>query len=359
MHRHELTKYTHQPILHRVWYAPPDPAILGGASRMLGMLEVRWGMLDIENDPYVKKLRKSPCDDMELQKVLLTRKTYCNGQLKKFVERSYHILEELGGWAADYYIHASIEQLKVAFQDSSSLPGDAGLDNEEKAYVVGILSQIPTPNLEVDPADPGAMAISGKMESLIAFLGHRNDLDFSGLVFARQRATVGVMAKLLSIHPLTKDHFRCAAYVGWSNSNYRKDILGDLLSMNMQQDTLDDFRSGRKNLIIATDVLEEGIDLSACSLVVCYDKPPNLKSFIQRRGRARQRTSMYTIMFPTDDESPDLRRWKELERDMVRAYQDDQRRLQAVFDLEDEEEVVSGRFVVESTRYVVLLSISM
>ena len=350
MHRHELMKYTHRPILHRVWYAPSDPVILGGASRVLGMLEMRWRTLDIEDDPYVKKLRKSLCDGMELQKMLLTGKTYCNEQLKKFVERSYHILDELGGWAADYFIHASIEQLKIGFQDSS-LPGDSGWDNEEKAYVVDILSQIPTPNLEVDPDDPGAMAISGKMESLIAFLGHRNDLDFSGLVFARQRATVAVMAKVLSVHPLTRDHFRCAAYVGWSNSNYRKDILGDLLSMNMQQDTLDDFRSGRKNLIIATDVLEEGIDLSACSLVVCYDKPPNLKSFIQRRGRARQRQSTYAIMFATDDESPDLSRWKDLERHMVKAYQDDQRRLQEVFDLEDEEEVVSGRFVVESTRY--------
>lgn len=350
MHRHELMKYTHRPILHRVWYAPSDPVILGGASRVLGMLEMRWRTLDIEDDPYVKKLRKSLCDGMELQKMLLTGKTYCNEQLKKFVERSYHILDELGGWAADYFIHASIEQLKIGFQDSS-LPGDSGWDNEEKAYVVDILSQIPTPNLEVDPDDPGAMAISGKMESLIAFLGHRNDLDFSGLVFATQRATVAVMAKVLSVHPLTRDHFRCAAYVGWSNSNYRKDILGDLLSMNMQQDTLDDFRSGRKNLIIATDVLEEGIDLSACSLVVCYDKPPNLKSFIQRRGRARQRQSTYAIMFATDDESPDLSRWKDLERHMVKAYQDDQRRLQEVFDLEDEEEVVSGRFVVESTRY--------
>lgn len=350
VHRHELLKHTHRPVLHRVWYAPSDLAIHGGGSQILGALVYRLRTLDIEDDPYVKKLRRSPCNGMELQKVLLEGKTYCSEQLRKFVERSCHILEELGGWAADYFIHTSIRQLKVAFGDSS-LPGDWDWDDEEKAYMVEILSQIPTPNLQVDFADPADMPIAPKLESLIAFLGHRYDTEFSGIVFAKQRATVGVMAKVLSVHPLTKDRFRCAAYVGWSNSHYRKDILGELLSMHMQRDTLDDFRSGRKNLIIATDVLEEGIDISACGLVVCYDKPANLKSFIQRRGRARQMQSTYTIMFATNDDSPDIRRWKDLERAMVQAYQDDQRQLQEVCNLEDEDEEVAGRFVVESTWY--------
>lgn len=350
VHRHELLKHAHRPVLHRVWYAPSDLASLGGGSQILEALVYRLRTLDIEDDPYVKKLKKSPCDGMELQNVRLKGKTYCSEQLKKFVVRSCHILEELGGWAADYFIHTSIQQLKVAFGDSS-LPGDLDWDDEEKAYMVEILSQIPKPNLQVHFADPADMPIAPKLESLIAFLGHRYDSDFSGIVFAKQRATVGVMAKVLSVHPLTKDRFRCAAYVGWSNSSYRKDILGELLSMHMQRDTLDDFRSGRNNLIIATDVLEEGIDVSACGLVVCYDKPANLKSFIQRRGRARQIQSTYTIMFATNDDSPDIRRWKDLERAMVQAYQDDQRQLQEVCNLEEEVEDVAGRFVVDSTRY--------
>ncbi|KAK5548299.1 Dicer-like protein 2, partial [Exophiala xenobiotica] len=51
-----------------------------------------------------------------------------------------------------------------------------------------------------------------------------------------------------------------------------------------------------KNLIIETDVLEEGIDVTACNLVVCFDVPSNLKPFLQRRGRARQEQSTFAIL---------------------------------------------------------------
>ena len=53
----------------------------------------------------------------------------------------------------------------------------------------------------------------------------------------------------------------------------------------VQTETLDDLRSGAKNLIISTSICREGIDIGACNIVICFEKPPNLKSFIQRRGR--------------------------------------------------------------------------
>jgi ERCC4-related helicase len=98
---------------------------------------------------------------------------------------------------------------------------------------------------------------------------------------------------------------------------------------------LDDFRQGRTNLIIASDVLEEGIDIIACHLVICFDKPPNLKLFIQRRGRARQEKSTFAIMLADDDVSASLNSWQELEEEMLRVYQNDARLLQEVSDLEN------------------------
>lgn len=309
--------------------------------------------MDIENDPYVKRLRRSPCDGTELQKVLFSGKTYCNQQVARFVKRSIHIFEELGGWAVDYFIHASIQQLKAAPRDSNLSCDSNDWKDDEEIYLVELLSQIPTPNLECDFVDPADMPISPKLESLIAFLGHNYHDELSGLVFVKQRTTVAVMAKVLSVHPSTRNRFRCGAYVGWANGGNRKDIVGELLSIHMQENLLGDFRSGTKNLVIGTDVLEEGIDIRACNLVVCYDKPVNLKSYVQRRGRARQRQSKYTIMFATNDDSPDLRKWKHLERIMVEAYQDDQRKVQELCALEDEEEIVAGRFEIASTRYVI------
>lgn len=347
LHRSELVKYTQAPVLHRVWYAPSDVMTLKDGSQLLGPLETLHESLDLEQDPCVKRLRRSPCDGMELQKVLLTGKTYCSDQIARFRKKSQHILEELGGWAADYFIYESIRQLI-----STEVPSNDMESEEETAYLVALLTQLPAINPEDLLAHCDEVSISPKMESLVAFLGHKYSPDVSGLVFVKQRATVAVMAKVLSVHPSTRDLFRCGTYVGWANSGNRKDIVGDLLSIPVQQDTLDDFRNGRTNLVIGTDVLEEGIDISACNLVVCYDKPGNLKSYIQRRGRARQRRSTYTIMFATDDESPDLRKWKDLEKSMIQAYQDDKRKLQELCELEEEKEYVSGRFEIDSTRYV-------
>ncbi|GFF27465.1 RNA helicase/RNAse III, putative [Aspergillus udagawae] len=356
VHRQELLKFTHRPHLQQIWYTPTDPAGFKGASQALGALYHAWETLDIEGDPYIQRLRKSPLDNEALQKALMTGKTYCREQLRRFVDRSRHIFEELGEWAAEYYIYASIKQLRDRVRDSY-MSGD--WDEAEKAYLVDFLSKIPASEAQLALNDPDSLRISPKLESLLSFLDSLDEPEFSGLIFVKQRATVSAMTSLLSAHPSTRERFRCAAYVGWSNSSASKDILGDLLNMQLQRDTLDDFRSGRKNLIIATDVLEEGIDISACSVVVCYDKPPNLKSFVQRRGRARRKRSTFAIMFPTDDASADVSRWQDLEQAMIEAYQDDERQLQSASALESLDEKVTERLTVESTSAVLTADMAM
>jgi endoribonuclease Dicer len=50
--------------------------------------------------------------------------------------------------------------------------------------------------------------------------------------------------------------------------------------------------------MVASDVLEEGIDIPKCNLVVKFDVPKNYRSYIQSKGRARHRSSNYYIMVP-------------------------------------------------------------
>jgi ERCC4-related helicase len=211
------------------------------------------------------------------------------------------------------------------------------------------LSQIPITRLGTEFIADSCPRVSPKLDQLISFLIKEDQAEFSGIVFVRQRATVIVMAELLSIHPKTRNRFQCAPFVGLSNSAGRKQTVAELLDRRAQRDTLTDFRDGRKNLVIATDVLEEGIDVAACRLVVCFDSPPNLKSFIQRRGRARQKQSKFAILVARDDTSATFNSWQELEEEMVRAYQDDARLLQEVSTLESAREDVTDRFRVETT----------
>ncbi|OOF92937.1 hypothetical protein ASPCADRAFT_54162 [Aspergillus carbonarius ITEM 5010] len=345
VHRSELLMHTHRPHLQQIVFTSVQLDDPQAESESLRALVNAWSSISIEDDPYIKKLRRSSLDGRALQRALSSEKTYCNEQLKRFVSRSLHIFEELGEWAADYFIQASVEQLKARAKDSVNT---SGWTDEEKAYLLDIVSRLPTPHINLTSSNPGDFRISPKFESLLAFLDVKGEPQFSGLIFAKQRATVSVMEKLLSVHPLTKNRFRCAAYVGWSGGG-SKDVLGELLDARMQRDTLSEFRTGQKNLIVATDVLEEGIDISACSVVVCYDKPPNLKSFVQRRGRARHRESTYAIMFAADDESSELGKWQDLEKAMIEAYEDDERRLREAWALESLNEEVADRFEVEST----------
>lgn len=343
--RAELLEHTQCPDLEPMIYPPVVESEFDCASLGLRRLFQFWRAMDIEDDPYVRRLRKRPGSEEKLLKAL-DGKTYCQEQMKKFASRSAHISEELGPWAADYYIQASISQLTTSTSDSSIV---SNWNGDEKAYLVNILSQIPLPAIQLDITPSEQVPISPKLKMLIDFLDRIYHPDFSGIIFVTQRVAVTVLVHLLSVHPLTKGRFRCAAYVGWSGNSNRKECIGDLHHLRSQRDTLNDFRSGRKNLIVSTDVLEEGIDISACRLVICFDKPPNLKSFVQRRGRARQKKSTYAIMLASNDKSANLDALQSLEETMIQAYQDEKRRLRQELEPEEDEEVVDDQLRVEST----------
>ncbi|PIA15393.1 hypothetical protein COEREDRAFT_22587, partial [Coemansia reversa NRRL 1564] len=62
--------------------------------------------------------------------------------------------------------------------------------------------------------------------------------------------------------------------------------------------TLADFSEGRLNLIFATQVAEEGVDIQPCNLVIRFDMPKTATSLIQSRGRARMADSQFIVMVP-------------------------------------------------------------
>ncbi|KAL8145327.1 dicer-like protein 4 isoform X2 [Apium graveolens] len=65
---------------------------------------------------------------------------------------------------------------------------------------------------------------------------------------------------------------------------------------------LDKFCSGELNLLVATKVAEEGLDIQTCCLVVRFDLPETVASFIQSRGRARMPQSEYAFLVDSGSE---------------------------------------------------------
>jgi translation initiation factor 4A len=78
-------------------------------------------------------------------------------------------------------------------------------------------------------------------------------------------------------------------------------IHGEMQQSDRQK-TLSDFRSGSSRVLIATDILARGIDVQQVSLVINYDLPYKVETFIHRIGRsARYGRKGVCINFVTSD----------------------------------------------------------
>lgn len=60
-----------------------------------------------------------------------------------------------------------------------------------------------------------------------------------------------------------------------------------LHQMKKIRDVLDGLRTKRTNVLIATSVVEEGVDVDACSFVIVFDHLKSTKAYVQMKGRAR------------------------------------------------------------------------
>ncbi|MFX1315417.1 MAG: DEAD/DEAH box helicase [Promethearchaeota archaeon] len=70
------------------------------------------------------------------------------------------------------------------------------------------------------------------------------------------------------------------------------------LSQNRQIEILDEFKQGIYNVLVSTNVGEEGLDIAECDLVVFYDVVASEIRLIQRKGRtARHREGKVIILY--------------------------------------------------------------
>lgn len=70
-----------------------------------------------------------------------------------------------------------------------------------------------------------------------------------------------------------------------------------------QEDVMKRFRSRDCNILVATSVLEDGIDVPACHLVVRYDLPQSYHAYVHSKARARARRAHYVLMVESENVS--------------------------------------------------------
>ncbi|KAH7351083.1 dicer-like protein-like protein 2 [Rhexocercosporidium sp. MPI-PUGE-AT-0058] len=331
-HRAELRLEVKLPVLLQVTY-DATAGITG--SKSIASLGKAFGALNILEDPSFLSLLKNNTERgrAKAHKVRLSGNTWCSSQVKTLHGTALKINQHLGAWAADYYIAQVIEKITKVATGANKYGNVWDASGVEKRYLAKSLQDVEI-SRHACLGFEDLNLVSDKVAKLIEVL-LQETAGFQGIVFVQERATASVLAHLLSVHPSTSDKFRIGTIVGTSAHAQRSRNISELVDIGEQKHTISKFRSGKINLAVATSVLEEGIDVPACNAVICFQLPANLKSFVQRRGRARHRDSKLVLMDCASDKSVD---WQQLEADMKEMYEDEMRTLQEFLVSEDADE---------------------
>ncbi|DAZ96450.1 TPA: hypothetical protein N0F65_006496 [Lagenidium giganteum] len=124
------------------------------------------------------------------------------------------------------------------------------------------------------------------------------------IVFTQFRASVTEIVGLLErMQPLIK----VQPFIGQGASGKGKEAKGQ--SQKMQQEIVAKFRRGEFNVLVATCIAEEGLDIGEVDLIVSFDALTSPVRMIQRMGRTgRKRVGKVIILVTEGDEEKKLAR---------------------------------------------------
>lgn len=145
-------------------------------------------------------------------------------------------------------------------------------------------------------ADTVSGFLSSKVQCLIAsLLEYRMVHNMRCIVFVERVITAMVLQSLLiEIKELS---FFGTKYMAGNHSCLQSQTRKEHIRI------VDAFQEGKAKIIVATQILEEGLDVQSCNLVVRFDQSTNVCSFIQSRGRARMEGSEYLLIIRSGDSS--------------------------------------------------------
>lgn len=118
------------------------------------------------------------------------------------------------------------------------------------------------------------------------------------IIFTKRRFTAKLIYHILD--SLSKcnpefQHIKPDYIVGFNNNPYNSTRESLFISKKNKQ-VIEMFRNKEINVLVSSSVLEEGVDMQKCCMVIRYDLPEDYRGYIQSKGRARNKDSLFYMM---------------------------------------------------------------
>jgi hypothetical protein len=311
----EYTDFVNMPeSLTLTYNLAPHPS-----SSLLAALTTVVSGIVIQDDPYTAALRNNsePHAKRKLDKILDKQYTPAMEEMQTLLRSCTDLDQNLGSWPCDMFIKTCIERVQLAVSRGLDFIRSEPDSADTNPFIAAKLQPLQeSVHVALSNLHTTANCISPKVTVLLEFLQGSYRPDLRCLIFVKKRTTAWSLANTINNHHLSRGQYQAFSFVGVSNPSYKS--IFDFAELRNQHDHLESFRSGGFNVCVATSVLEEGVDVPAMNLVICFDARPNFRSFIQSRGRARQKKSQF-VVFP--DTAIKMKQWQALEDEMQEECQ--------------------------------------
>ncbi|MFX0132434.1 MAG: helicase-related protein [Candidatus Hodarchaeota archaeon] len=165
-----------------------------------------------------------------------------------------------------------------------------------------------------------AQSLKALEKKLLTLQGSRNPIyqEINSMIIELKRKNIEhpkpkIASEIIQRYCKTHEDSRVLVFVQYLDSldivldellrnNLKANKLVGQKTMNqdLQREVLNDFKDGKFQVLIATSVAEEGLDVAQCDLVVFYDCIPSGIRTVQRRGRTGRRRAGQLIYLYTE-----------------------------------------------------------
>ncbi|KAL2114428.1 hypothetical protein VUR80DRAFT_7116 [Thermomyces stellatus] len=108
------------------------------------------------------------------------------------------------------------------------------------------------------------------------------------IVFSEYRDSAEEIVRILNMH---RPMIRARVFVGQADSK-----RSEGMKQAQQIQTIEDFKAGKFNVLVATSIGEEGLDIGQVDLIICYDASSSPIRMLQRMGRTGRKRAGRIIL---------------------------------------------------------------